>query len=248
MKSLKYALGICFLVLGIILIVLGIISYAYSQNIVIAATLIVAGAILIMAFKGMRIKGRQECSFDKYGNAVKKYSSLSQAERKAIDMTVMARNESIMSEAEFNAMLNTGVKNPDKELKSLIGLDKVKDVEGMKKLLNANKKVFEGCGISLGTYLSSLTPDNIKESKKVLQEQIEKENMTNYQTFKNLTEKCWNKEKKCFTKPDGVEQKIFDVIKNTKTKGQWKKALKYGGVTAGVMGALTLGYKMMTSN
>ena len=128
------------------------------------------------------------------------------------------------------------------------GLDKVKDVEGMKKLLNANKKVFEGSGISLGTYLSSLTPDNIKESKKILQEQIEKENMTNYQTFKNLTEKCWDKEKKCFTKADGVEQKIFDVIKNTKTKGQWKKALKYGGVTAGVMGALTLGYKMMTSN
>ena len=136
-----------------------------------------------------------------------------------------------------------------KQLKAVTkGLEKVKDVEGMKKLLNANKKVFALSGMPLDTYLSSLTPDNIKESKKVLQEQIEKRNMTNYQTFKNLTEKCWNKEKKCFTKPDGVEQKIFDVIKNTKTKGQWKKALKYGGVTAGVMGALTLGYKMMTSN
>ena len=136
-----------------------------------------------------------------------------------------------------------------KQLKTVTkGLEKVKDVEGMKKLLNDNKKVFAVSGMSLDTYLSSLTPDNIQESKKVLQEQIEKRNMTNYQTFKNLTEKCWNKEKKCFTKPDGVEQKIFDVIKNTKTKGQWKKALKYGGVTAGVMGALTLGYKMMTSN
>ena len=136
-----------------------------------------------------------------------------------------------------------------KQLKTVTkGLEKVKDVEGMKKLLNDNKKVFAVSEMSLDTYLSSLTPDNIQESKKVLQEQIEKRNMTNYQTFKNLTEKCWNKEKKCFTKPDEVEQKIFDVIKNTKTKGQWKKALKYGGVTAGVMGALTLGYKMMTSN
>ena len=136
-----------------------------------------------------------------------------------------------------------------KQLKTVTkGLEKVKDVEGMKKLLNDNKKVFAVSGMSLDTYLSSLTPDNIQESKKVLQEQIEKRNMTNYQTFKNLTEKCWNKEKKCFTKPDEVEQKIFDVIKNTKTKGQWKKALKYGGVTAGVMGALTLGYKMMSSN
>ena len=136
-----------------------------------------------------------------------------------------------------------------KQLKTVTkGLEKVKDVEGMKKLLNDNKKVFAVSGMSLDTYLSSLTPDNIQESKKVLQEQIEKRNMTNYQTFKNLTEKCWNKEKKCFTKPDEVEQKIFYVIKNTKTKGQWKKALKYVGVTAGVMGALTLGYKMMTSN
>ena len=68
------------------------------------------------------------------------------------------------------------------------------------------------------------------------------------QTFKNLTEKCWNVEKKCFTKPNEVSSKIFDVLNNTKTKGQWKKALKYGGITAGVMGALTIGYKMMTSN
>lgn len=145
MKSLKYAFGICFPVLGIILIVLGIISYAYSQNIVIAATLIVAGIVLIMAFKGMRIKGRQECSFDKYGNSVKKYSSLSQAERKTIDMTVMARNESIMSEAEFNAMLNTGGKNPDKELKSLIGLDKVKEqIEELKAQMQyADKKAIK---------------------------------------------------------------------------------------------------------
>lgn len=127
-------------------------------------------------------------------------------------------------------------------------IDKVKDVEGMKKLLQANKKVFDVGSVSLDTYVSSLSEDNIKESKKVLKEQIEKRNMTNYQTFKNLTEKCWNREKKCFTKPDGVDSKIFEVLKNTKTKGQWKKALKYGGITAGVMGALTVGYKMMTAN
>ena len=71
--------------------------------------------------------------------------------------------------------------------------------------------------------------------------------MTNYQTFKNLTEKCWNKETKKFVKPDGVNSKIFDIINKTKSAGQWKKALKYGGVTAGVMGALTLGYKMLTA-
>ena len=54
-----------------------------------------------------------------------------------------------------------------KQLKNVIkGIDKVKDVDGMKKLLNANKKVFDGNKISLETYLSSLSADNIKESKK----------------------------------------------------------------------------------
>ena len=57
-----------------------------------------------------------------------------------------------------------------KQLKTVTkGLEKVKDVEGMKKLLNDNKKVFAVSGMSLDTYLSSLTPDNIQESKKVLQ-------------------------------------------------------------------------------
>ena len=72
--------------------------------------------------------------------------------------------------------------------------------------------------------------------------------MLGQQTFKNLAEKCWDKENKCFTKPEGLSEKIFNVIKNTKTQGQWKKALKYGGATAGVMGALTIGYKMLTAS
>ena len=126
-------------------------------------------------------------------------------------------------------------------------LDKTKDVESLKKLLKDNKLVFDATGVSLDTYISSLNSDNFKESKNVLKSQIEQRNMTNYQTFKNLTEKCWDKETKSFVKPDGVDSKIFDIIKKTKSTGQWKKALKYGGITAGVMGALTIGYKMLIS-
>lgn len=127
-------------------------------------------------------------------------------------------------------------------------LDKAKDVEGLKKVLKDYKSVFDSKLVSLETFMTSLSPKNFKETKKVLKAQMEKKIMLGQQTFKNLAEKCWDKENKCFTKPDGLSEKIFNVIKNTKTQGQWKKALKYGGVTAGVMGALTLGYKMLTAS
>ena len=44
-----------------------------------------------------------------------------------------------------------------------------------------------------------------------------------------------------------IANKLFEVIKGTKNSMQWKKALKYGGISAGVMGALTIAYKMLTS-
>lgn len=127
-------------------------------------------------------------------------------------------------------------------------LDKAKDVDGLKKILKDYKSVFDSKLVSLETFMTSLSPKNFKETKKVLKEQMEKKIMLGQQTFKNLAEKCWDKENKCFTKPEGLSDKIFNVIKNTKTQGQWKKALKYGGATAGVMGALTLGYKMLTTS
>ena len=136
-----------------------------------------------------------------------------------------------------------------KNLKEFIAkLDKAKDAEGLKKILKDYKSVFDSSLVSLETVVTSLSPKNFKETKKVLKEQMEKKIMLGQQTFKNLAEKCWDKENKCFTKPEGLSEKIFNVIKNTKTQGQWKKALKYGGATAGVMGALTIGYKMLTAS
>ena len=44
-----------------------------------------------------------------------------------------------------------------------------------------------------------------------------------------------------------MDSKIFEAVKSTKSSNAWKKALKYGGITAGVLGALTLVYNIMTT-
>ena len=145
MRVIKYVLGIVFPVIGIFLIVGAIISFALKGNSLIALVVGIIGVAFIVFFKNLRIKGRQECDFDQYGNRKKQYSAMSQAERKAIDMAVVAKNESIISEAEFNAMLHAGGKNPDKELAELIGLDKVKEqIEELKAQMKyADKKAIK---------------------------------------------------------------------------------------------------------
>ena len=65
---------------------------------------------------------------------------------------------------------------------------------------------------------------------------------------KNAVKLGWNSESKKFIKSSEFKDaKLFDIIKNTKSNMQWKKALKYGGITAGVMGALTVGDKMLAN-
>ena len=130
-------------------------------------------------------------------------------------------------------------------------LDKVKDTENLKQLLEKNKeaikKICEETKCNYEEFVSSITSKNWKATKKALKERLNMSNNLKYQQFKNFAEKCWDEKGKCFTKPEGFSKEIFDVIKNTKTSKQWKKALKYGGITAGVLGALTIGYRMAVS-
>jgi len=51
-----------------------------------------------------------------------------------------------------------------------------------------------------------------------------------------------------YIKSENNKDKIFKTIKNTKENIQWKKMIKYGGVTAGVFGAVTLVYSLMMSS
>ena len=135
--------------------------------------------------------------------------------------------------------------------KILKKLDSIKDTDGLKKLFNKNKEAAEALCKSMGSTIEGvvnmISADNLKSTKETIKNHIKASNEMMFRQTKNVIEKCWNKEKKQFVKPDSVNAKIFKIITSTKTNSQWKKALKYGGITAGIMGALTLGYKMLSA-
>lgn len=156
-------------------------------------------------------------------------------------------------ENHVNKNYSSDEKKLYKQSKEIVAkLDKIKDVEGMKKFLTKNKEaineICKGMKCSFDDLIMTLSADNLKVTKKSLKESFNMANNMKYQQFKNFTEKCWDKEAKKFTIPEGFSKEIYDVITNTKSSRQWKKALKYGGVAAGVLGALTIGYKMAVSN
>ena len=128
-------------------------------------------------------------------------------------------------------------------------IDGVKDSADLKKLLDKNKEaakdICNGLYASVDDMIKMVYSDNIKSVKEKIKDRLKSSNEMMYQHTKNIIEKCWDKDTKEFIKPESVKQKIFDIVKNTKSKGQWKKALKYGGITVGVMGALTIAYKMI---
>ena len=136
-----------------------------------------------------------------------------------------------------------------KQLQNILKkIDKVSTPEEFKTLLNENKGIIEEqCkGISSDTLLNAVNSTNLKDSKKSLKEALE--GIMNFEITKtkNAIKLGWNSESKKFVKTSEFkDSKLFKIIKNTKNSGQWKKALKYGGITAGILGALTIGYKML---
>lgn len=130
-------------------------------------------------------------------------------------------------------------------------IDKVKSPEDFKKLIKENKAIIDDqCkGISTGTLLDGVNSTNLQSSKTSLKESLEA--IMNFELVKtkNAIRLGWNSESKKFIKtPEFKDGKLFNIIKSTKSSNQWKKALKYGGVTAGIMGALTVGYKMLVAS
>ena len=139
-----------------------------------------------------------------------------------------------------------------KQLKTVLKkIDKVKSPEDFKKLIKENKDIIDDqCkGISTGTLLDGVNSTNLQSSKTSLKESLEA--IMNFELVKtkNAIRLGWNSESKKFIKtPEFKDSKLFNIIKSTKSSNQWKKALKYGGVTAGIMGALTVGYKMLVAS
>ena len=145
----------------------------------------------------------------------------------------------------LNKNTSSDVKKYFKQLKEVLKkIDKVKTPEEFRKLINANKYIIdEQCkGISSETLLDAVNTTNIKTSKEALKKSLEGIMDFELLKTKNAVKLGWNSESKKFIKSSEFKDaKLFDIIKNTKSNMQWKKALKYGGITAGVMGALTVG-------
>lgn len=137
-----------------------------------------------------------------------------------------------------------------KQLKELLKkIDKVKSPEEFRNLINSNKDIIETqCRvISSETLLDAVNTTNLKTSKNSLKKTLEAIMDFELLKTKNAIRFGWNSETKKFVKtPEFKDGKLFDIIKNTKSSNQWKKALKYGGIAAGVMGALSIGYKMLS--
>ena len=156
-----------------------------------------------------------------------------------------------VADKNLNKNCSSDVKKYFKQLKEVLNkIDKVKTPEEYRKLINANKYIIEEqCkAISSETLLDAVNTTNIKTSKEALKKSLEGIMDFELLKTKNAVKLGWNSESKKFIKSSEFKDaKLFDIIKNTKSNMQWKKALKYGGITAGVMGALTVGYKMLAN-
>ena len=121
-------------------------------------------------------------------------------------------------------------------------IDASKTPEKFKKLMKKNRAFCQTLfdGISLDTMCNTVTKENIKGKISAIKQRVQASLATEMQNIKDSVSLCWDKENKKFVKPSGVDDKLFKIIKNTKNSVNWKKAAKYGGITAGVFGAATL--------
>ena len=126
-------------------------------------------------------------------------------------------------------------------------LKKIKSPEEFSKLMKKYKTyastLFDG--MSLDSVCKTVNKENLKGKVSAIKKRIEATLEPEIRNIKDTVKLCWDSENKKFVKPKNVEEKIFKVIKNTKNNIQWKKMLKYGGITAGVFGAVTLVYSML---
>ncbi len=134
------------------------------------------------------------------------------------------------------------------KLNVLKNIDAANTPKKFKKLMEKNK---EYCmtlcdGISLKTMCDTATKENIKEKIAAIKARAQASLKTEYQNINDAVKLCWDKENKKFIQGEGVDKKLFKIIKNTKNGINWAKSMKYGGITAGIMGILALGSALFT--
>ena len=138
-----------------------------------------------------------------------------------------------------------------KEANELLSkLDKVKSPAEFKKLISKHKEICNKnyLGISFDTVYDTVNKDNFNSKVSNLKNAIQSTLNHDVNNMKDTILACWDKENKKFVKPSSLRNnKIFDSIVKTKSNIQWKKAGKYGGITAGILGGLALVYRIIVA-
>ena len=131
----------------------------------------------------------------------------------------------------------------------LKNIDLAKTPEKFRKLMKKNKEFCKTLcdGISLDTMCDTVTKENIKEKISAIKQRTQASLKTEIQNIKDLVKLCWDSENKKFVKPDSVDNKLFKIIKNTNNSINWKKACKYGGITAAILSILVVVPELMAN-
>lgn len=135
----------------------------------------------------------------------------------------------------------------NQKLDVLRKIDASKTPEKFRQLMQKNKTFCSTLcdGISLDTMCRTVTKENIKGKISAIKERVQASLSTEMQNIKDAVDLCWDRENKKFVQPKEIDDKLFKIIKNTKNSINWKKVCKYGGITAGVFGAATLGLAIL---
>ena len=152
-NRLMYTLGVIIPSVSMIALVSMIVWLAYDfgfrdisdVNIpfaVLRAAVIPVCAILIRIFDPIRREYRQRLQTDQYGLRKNSFKDMSKKERRAMELQNMARDEQILSTAEWMSMVKNGSKNPDADLSGMIGILPVKEkvLEMKAQMAYGNKK------------------------------------------------------------------------------------------------------------
>ena len=99
-------------------------------------------AVLIRIFDPIRREYRQRLQTDQYGLRKNSFKDMSKKERRAMELQNMARDEQILSTAEWMSMVKNGSKNPDADLADMVGIVPVKEkvLEMKAQMTYGNKK------------------------------------------------------------------------------------------------------------
>ena len=104
--------------------------------------IIIVCIILVRIFDPIRREYRQRLQTDQYGLRKNSFKDMSKKERRNMELKNMARDEQILSTAEWMSMVKNGSKNPDADLTNMIGIQSVKEkvLEMKAQMAYGNKK------------------------------------------------------------------------------------------------------------